>query len=120
MNIVQTSAPPLPADLSQNSENVVGGQITPSRMPPIIALTYEERDCPRPLALVLRAARGGVAAICKLDERAPKSRFVQRAGEYGPGRRPKPHHGEVVVSRRRLDKIRDVETASNTMNERAA
>ncbi len=65
--------------------------------------------------LVLRpGSTAEVAAICRLaaETRTP---LVPQGGNTGLVGGQTPHHGEVVLSLRRLDKIRDVDVASNTM-----
>src|SRR5213080_5016001 len=55
-----------------------------------------------------------VSAICKLAS-AHKIALVPQGGNTGLVGGQTPHHGEVVVSLRRLDKIREIDAASNTM-----
>ena len=55
-----------------------------------------------------------VSAICKLASEH-RIALVPQGGNTGLVGGQTPHHGEVVVSMRRLDKIRDISTASNTM-----
>src|SRR5213080_1872061 len=55
-----------------------------------------------------------VSAICKLAN-AHRIALVPQGGNTGLVGGQTPHNGEMVVSLRRLDKIRDVDTASNTM-----
>ncbi len=55
-----------------------------------------------------------VAAICKLASEH-KIALVPQGGNTGLVGGQTPHNGEVVVSLRRLDKIREVDAASNTM-----
>ncbi|MBN9581813.1 MAG: FAD-binding oxidoreductase [Afipia sp.] len=65
--------------------------------------------------LVLRpGSTEEVAAICKLasETRTP---LVPQGGNTGLVGGQIPHHGEVVVSTRRLDRIREVDPQSNTM-----
>ena len=52
--------------------------------------------------------------ICKLAN-AHKIALVPQGGNTGLVGGQTPHNGEVVVSLRRMDKIREVDTASNTM-----
>jgi len=55
-----------------------------------------------------------VAAICKLasETRTP---LVPQGGNTGLVGGQIPHHGEILVSLRRLDKVREVDPSSNTM-----
>lgn len=55
-----------------------------------------------------------VAAICKLASET-RTRLVPQGGNTGLVGGQIPHHGEIVISLRRLDKIRDVDTQSNTI-----
>jgi FAD/FMN-containing dehydrogenase len=65
--------------------------------------------------LVLRpGSTAEVSAICYLAS-AHKIALVPQGGNTGLVGGQTPHNGEVVVSTRRLDKIRDVDSASNTM-----
>src|SRR5438445_2161215 len=65
--------------------------------------------------LVLRPGTvGEVAAILKLASETGTP-VVPQGGNTGLVGGQTPHHGEVVVSLRRLDKIREIDAASNTM-----
>jgi D-lactate dehydrogenase (cytochrome) len=55
-----------------------------------------------------------VSAICRLATEHAIA-LVPQGGNTGLVGGQTPHHGEVVVSLRRMDKIREVDTASNTM-----
>ena len=55
-----------------------------------------------------------VSAICKLATEH-RIALVPQGGNTGLVGGQTPHHGEVVISMRRMDKIRDICTASNTM-----
>jgi D-lactate dehydrogenase (cytochrome) len=55
-----------------------------------------------------------VSDICKLASEY-KIALVPQGGNTGLVGGQTPHHGEVVVSLRRMDKVRDIDTASNTM-----
>ncbi|MBW8854113.1 MAG: FAD-binding oxidoreductase, partial [Bradyrhizobium sp.] len=76
----------------------------------------EDRDLyPGNSPLVLRpGSTAEVAAICKLASEH-KIALVPQGGNTGLVGGQTPHNGEVVVSLRRLDKIREIDTASNTM-----
>lgn len=64
--------------------------------------------------LVLRpASTAEVSAICKLATEY-KIALVPQGGNTGLVGGQTPHHGEVVVSLQRLNKIREVDTASNS------
>jgi D-lactate dehydrogenase (cytochrome) len=65
--------------------------------------------------LVLRpASTAEVSAICKLASEH-RIALVPQGGNTGLVGGQTPHSGEVVVSMRRMDRIREVDTASNTM-----
>ena len=65
--------------------------------------------------LVLRpGSTAEVSAICKLATEH-RIALVPQGGNTGLVGGQTPHHGEVVISMRRMDKIRDIDTASNTM-----
>lgn len=65
--------------------------------------------------LVLRpASTAEVSAICKLASEH-RIALVPQGGNTGLVGGQTPHNGEVVVSMRRMDRIREVDTASNTM-----
>lgn len=65
--------------------------------------------------LVLRpGTTAEVAAICKLANET-RTAIVPQGGNTGLVGGQTPHNGEVVVSLRRLDRIRDIDTRSNTM-----
>jgi FAD/FMN-containing dehydrogenase len=116
MNIVQPSAPPLPADLIAKFRDIVGDKYAVTDAADIAPYVTEERDLFHGRSpLVLRpGSTKEVAAICKLASEH-KIALVPQGGNTGLVGGQTPHNGEVVVSLRRLDKIRDVDTASNTM-----
>jgi FAD/FMN-containing dehydrogenase len=116
MNIVQPSAPPLPADLIAKFRDIVGDKYAVTDAADIAPYVTEERDLFHGRSpLVLRpGSTAEVAAICKLASEH-KIALVPQGGNTGLVGGQTPHHGEVVVSLRRLDSIRDVDTASNTM-----
>ena len=65
--------------------------------------------------LVLRpGSTAEVSAICKLATEH-RIALVPQGGNTGLVGGQTPHNGEVVISMRRMDKIRDIDTASNTM-----
>ena len=116
MNIVQPAAPPLPAELIAKFRTIVGDKYAVTDPADIAPYTTEERNLFRGRSpLVLRPdSTAEVSAICKLanDHRIA---LVPQGGNTGLVGGQTPHNGEVVVSLRRLDKIREVDTASNTM-----
>jgi FAD/FMN-containing dehydrogenase len=116
MNIVQPSAPPLPADLISRFRDIVGDKYAITDAADIAPYLVEERNLFHGRSpLVLRpGSTAEVAAICKLANEH-RIALVPQGGNTGLVGGQTPHQGEVVVSLRRLNKIRDVDTASNTM-----
>ena len=116
MNIVQPPAPPLPSELVARFRKVVGDKYAVTDQADIAPYVTEERDLFRGRSpLVLRpGSTAEVAAICKLATEHGIA-LVPQGGNTGLVGGQTPHNGEVVVSMRRLDKIRDIDTASNTM-----
>jgi FAD/FMN-containing dehydrogenase len=116
MNIVQPPAPPLSPDLIARFRKIVGDKYAVTDKADIAPYVTEERDLFHGHSpLVLRpGSTAEVAAICKLASEH-KIALVPQGGNTGLVGGQTPHHGEVVVSLRRMDQIRDVDTASNTM-----
>src|SRR5438552_12649181 len=116
MNIVQAAVPPLPPELIAKFRAIVGDKYAVTDTADIAPYVTEERDLFHGRSpLVLRpASTAEVAAICKLASQH-KIALVPQGGNTGLVGGQTPHNGEVVVSMRRMDKIRDVDTASNTM-----
>src|SRR5690242_18941260 len=116
MNIAQQTVPPLSSELIAKFRAIVGDKYAVTDQADIAPYTTEERDLFRGRSpLVLRpGSTAEVSAICKLanDHRIA---LVPQGGNTGLVGGQTPHNGEVVVSLRRLDKIREVDTASNTM-----
>ncbi|WP_025034573.1 FAD-binding oxidoreductase [Bradyrhizobium sp. DOA9] len=116
MNINKPATPPLAPELIEQFRKIVGDRhaITdPSDIEPYVT---EERNLFHGRSpLVLRpGSTAEVSAICKLAS-AHNIALVPQGGNTGLVGGQTPHNGEVVVSLRRLDKIREVDTASNTM-----
>jgi D-lactate dehydrogenase (cytochrome) len=116
MNIAQSNTPPLSPDLIAKFSAIVGDKYAVTDPADIAPYTTEERDLFHGRSpLVLRpASTAEVAAICKLANEH-KIALVPQGGNTGLVGGQTPHNGEVVISMRRMDKIRDVDTASNTM-----
>ena len=116
MNIVQPAAPPLSPDLIARFRNIVGEKYAVTDAADIAPYLTEERDLYHGRSpLVLRpGSTADVAAICKLASEF-RIALVPQGGNTGLVGGQTPHHGEVVLSTRRLDKIRELDTASNTM-----
>jgi len=116
MNIVQPAAPPLPPELIAKFRAIVGDKYAVTDAGDIAPYVTEERDLFHGRSpLVLRpGSTAEVSEICKLAT-AHKIALVPQGGNTGLVGGQTPHNGEVVVSLRRLDKIREVDAASNTM-----
>ncbi|WP_338831111.1 FAD-binding oxidoreductase [Bradyrhizobium sp. 27S5] len=116
MNIVQSAVPPLPPELLAKFRAIVGEKYAVTDAADIKPYVTEERDLFQGRSpLVLRpGSTAEVAAICKLATEH-KIALVPQGGNTGLVGGQTPHNGEVVVSLRRLDKIRDIDVESNTM-----
>ena len=116
MNVVQPAAPPLPPELIAMFRAIVGDKYAVTDAADIAPYVTEERDLFHGKSpLVLRpGTTAEVSEICKLAT-AHKIALVPQGGNTGLVGGQTPHNGEVVVSLRRLDKIREVDAASNTM-----
>ena len=116
MNIVQPVAPPLSPELIAKFRNIVGDKYALTDAADIAPYVTEERDLFHGRSpLVLRpGSTAEVSAICKLASEH-KIALVPQGGNTGLVGGQTPHNGEVVISMRRMDKIREVDTASNTM-----
>src|ERR1700744_2329760 len=118
MNIVPTptSSPSLSADTIAKFRKIVGDKYAVTDPADIAPYTNEERDLFRGHSpLVLRpGSTAEVSAICKLASEH-RIALVPQGGNTGLVGGQTPHNGEGVISMRRMDKIRDIDAASNTM-----
>jgi D-lactate dehydrogenase (cytochrome) len=116
VNVVKQAVPPLSSELIEKFRAIVGDKYAVTDQADIAPYTTEERDLFRGRSpLVLRpGSTEEVSAICKLAS-AHRIALVPQGGNTGLVGGQTPHNGEVVVSLRRMDKIREVDTASNTM-----
>ena len=116
MNIVQASMPPPSPELIAKFRAIVGDKYAVTDAADIAPYVTEERDLFHGRSpLVLRpGSTAEVSAICKLASEH-KIALVPQGGNTGLVGGQTPHNGEVVVSLRRLDKIREIDPASNTM-----
>ncbi|AUC95366.1 hydroxyacid dehydrogenase [Bradyrhizobium sp. SK17] len=116
MNIVQSAVPPLPPELLAKFRAVVGDKYAVTDAADIKPYVTEERDLfhGRSLLVLRPGSTTEVAAICKLANEH-RIALVPQGGNTGLVGGQTPHNGEVVVSLRRLDKIRDIDVESNTM-----
>jgi FAD/FMN-containing dehydrogenase len=116
MNIVPPALPPLSSELIARFRAIVGDKYAVTEASDIAPYVTEERGLFRGHSpLVLRpGSTAEVSAICKLATEQ-KIALVPQGGNTGLVGGQTPHRGEVVVSTRRLDKIREIDPASNTM-----
>src|SRR5437016_1243223 len=116
MNIVRQAMPPLSSELIAKFRAIVGDKYAVTDAADIAPYVTEERDLFRGRSpLVLRpGSTSEVSAICRLASEY-RIALVPQGGNTGLVGGQTPHNGEVVVSTRRMDKIRDIDTASNTM-----
>jgi FAD/FMN-containing dehydrogenase len=106
----------LAPDLVARFKAIVGDKHALTDPAEIEAYVTEERNLYRGASpLVLRpGSTDEVAAICKLASEA-RVALVPQGGNTGLVGGQTPLNGEVVVSLKRMDRIREVDTASNTM-----
>jgi FAD/FMN-containing dehydrogenase len=116
MNIVQPSAAPLSPELIARFKTIVGDKYAVTDQADIAPYVTEERNLFHGRTqLVLRpGSTAEVSAICKLATEH-KIALVPQGGNTGLVGGQTPHHGEVVISLKRMDRIREVDSASNTM-----
>ncbi|WP_448041840.1 FAD-binding oxidoreductase [Bradyrhizobium liaoningense] len=116
MNINTSATPPLAPELIDQFRKIVGDRHAITDATDIEPYVTEERNLFHGRSpLVLRpGSTAEVSDICKLAS-AHRIALVPQGGNTGLVGGQTPHNGEVVVSLRRLDKIREVDTASNTM-----
>jgi FAD/FMN-containing dehydrogenase len=116
MNIAKPAVPSLSPELIAKFRKIVGDKYAVTEAADIAPYVTEERDLFHGRSpLVLRpGSTAEVSAICKLAS-AHKIALVPQGGNTGLVGGQTPHNGEVVVSTRRMDRIREVDTASNTM-----
>jgi D-lactate dehydrogenase (cytochrome) len=114
MNIVQP--PPLSPELIARLKTIVGEKYAVTDANDIAPYVTEERNLFHGHSpLILRpGSTAEVSAICQLATEH-RIALVPQGGNTGLVGGQTPHHGEVVISMRRMDKIREVDTASNTM-----
>ena len=116
MNVNTPAIPPLAPELIDQFREIVGERHAITDANDIQPYVTEERNLFHGRSpLVLRpGSTAEVSEICKLAS-AHNIALVPQGGNTGLVGGQTPHNGEVVVSLRRLDKIREVDTASNTM-----
>jgi FAD/FMN-containing dehydrogenase len=118
MNIVQPPPPsaPLAPELVARFKSIVGDKYALTDPGEIAPYVTEERNLFHGRSpLVLRpGSTAEVSAICKLATEH-RIALVPQGGNTGLVGGQTPHNGEVVISMRRMDRIREIDTASNTM-----
>jgi len=116
MNIGKGFVPPLSEELIASFRKIVGDKYALTDAADIAPYVTEERDLFHGRSpLVLRpASTAEVSEICKLAN-ANRIALVPQGGNTGLVGGQTPHHGEVVISLKRMDGIREVDAASNTM-----
>lgn len=116
MNVNKSAIPPLAPELIEQFRKIVGERHAITDATDIEPYVTEERNLFHGRSpLVLRpGSTAEVSEICKLAT-AHRIALVPQGGNTGLVGGQTPHNGEVVVSLRRLDKIREIDTASNTM-----
>src|SRR6201985_440171 len=116
MNIAQSNPPPLSPELIAKFRAIVGDKYAVTDAADIAPYVVEERDLFHGRSpLVLRPGSAAeVSAICKLASEH-RIALVPQGGNTGLVGGQTPHNGEVVISMRRMDKIREIDAASNTM-----
>ena len=116
MNIVELPARTLPPDLIARFAAIVGDRYAVTAPSEIAPYLTEERGLYHGRSpLVLRPGSvAEVTAILKLANET-KTPIVPQGGNTGLVGGQTPHQGEVLMSLRRLDRIREVDPTSNTM-----
>ena len=115
MNIVQP-LPSITPDVLSRFAAIVGDKYAVTDAHDMAPYLVEDRGLFQGRSpMVLRpGSTAEVAAICKLATET-KTALVPQGGNTGLVGGQTPHHGEIIVSMRRLDKIRSIDTQSNTM-----
>ena len=113
---MMTNASPLPADLLARFRAIVGDKHAIMDGDEKTPYLVEERGLYQGRSpLILRpGSTDEVAAICKLASET-KTPLVPQGGNTGLVGGQIPHHGEILLSLRRMDKVREVDPSSNTM-----
>jgi FAD/FMN-containing dehydrogenase len=116
MNLVQPATPSLSPELIARFRAIVGEKYAITEAADIAPYLTEERNLYHGRSpLVLRpGSTAEISAICKLATEHQIA-LVPQGGNTGLVGGQTPHNGEVVISMRRMDRVRDIDTASNTM-----
>ncbi|HEY0233846.1 MAG TPA: FAD-binding oxidoreductase [Afipia sp.] len=110
------ASPGLSSDVLARFAAIVGDKHALTDAQEIAPYLVEERGLYQGHSpLVLRPGSAAeVSAICKLASET-RTALVPQGGNTGLVGGQTPHHGEVVLSLRRLDKVREIDVQSNTM-----
>ncbi|MDB5516643.1 MAG: hydroxyacid dehydrogenase, partial [Tardiphaga sp.] len=116
MNVVQPPPAQLPPELIARFKAIVGDKYAVTEAADVAPFVTEDRNLFHGTSpLVLRpGSTGEVAAICRLATET-RTALVPQGGNTGLVGGQTPYGGEVVISMRRMDKVREVDTDSNTM-----
>src|SRR6201991_260515 len=111
MNIVQPTAAPLSPEMIARFQTIVGEKYAVTDANDIAPYVTEERNLFHGHSpLISRpGSTAEVSAICKLATEH-RIALVPQGGNSGLVGGQTPHNGEGVVSMRRLDAIRDIDT----------
>ncbi|WP_375412511.1 FAD-binding oxidoreductase [uncultured Bradyrhizobium sp.] len=116
MNIVQPTVSPPSPELIARFKSIVGDKYAVTDAGDIAPYVTEERNLfhgHSPL-IVRPGSTAEVSGICKLATEY-RIALVPQGGNTGLVGGQTPHNGEVVISMRRMDKVRDIDVESNTM-----
>jgi D-lactate dehydrogenase (cytochrome) len=115
VNIVQP-LPSITPEVLSRFKAIVGNKYAVTDAHDMVPYLVEDRGLFQGRSpMVLRpGSTAEVAAICKLATET-KTALVPQGGNTGLVGGQTPQHGEIIVSMRRLDKVRAVDTQSNTM-----
>ena len=116
MNVVQPPPANLPPELIARFAAIVGDKHAVTEAADVAPYVTEDRNLFHGASpLVLRpGSTAEVAAICRLATQT-RTALVPQGGNTGLVGGQTPIGGEVMVSMRRMDKLRDIDTESNTM-----
>jgi FAD/FMN-containing dehydrogenase len=106
----------LPPELIARFAAIVGDKHAVTDPAELEAYVTEERNLyhGRSPLVLLPGSTAEVAAICKLASEA-RVALVPQGGNTGLVGGQTPHNGEVVISLKRMNRFREVDTSSNTM-----
>src|SRR3954452_9091156 len=120
MNIVEKPVKALSPDLMRRFATIVGDRYALTDQADIAPYLTEERQLyqGRTPAVLRPGSVAEISAILKLanETRTP---IVPQGGNTGLVGGQVPHHGEIVLSLNRMDKIREVDATSNTITAEA-